>query len=308
MAVETTDATARVISRAMFSIELGEASEVVLNASTKYQNALCHVDTAEMLGLPSWMGGRVSRKMRRAVARVDEVVIRLIKDRLAGDDRGDFISVLVADELARKGEVDVRAVRDQVTVMLLAGHETTANLLAWCMYLVSQDAGVAARLHEEAKTVLGGRPAGLEDMGQLAFTTAVLEETLRLYPSIPVLWRNAVAEDEIAGTRIEPMSNVIVSPWLIHRNRAYWEQANRFVPERMLKENRTGRERYQFIPFGAGPRVCIGANFAMHEATIMLSTVMQTFRPRLREGFVPTPLARFTLRPSPGLPMTIERW
>jgi len=309
MAAETTDATARVVCRTMFSMELGAESDIVLNASTKYQKSLCHVDYAEMLGLPEWMGGKVTRKMRRAVRYVDSVVIKLIQDRLTGDEKGDFISVLVKGQLEKNnGQVNVREVRDQVTVMLLAGHETTANLLAWCLYLVSQDPGVAERLHEEATAVIGDRPAELEDIPNLPFTVAVLEETMRLYPSIPVLWRNAVDEDEIAGKRIEPGSNVIVSPWLIHRNRMIWQQANRFVPERMLKENRVGRDRYAFIPFGAGPRVCIGANFAMHEATIMLSTIMRTFKVRLREGYQPIPLARFTLRPHPRLPMTLERW
>lgn len=307
-----TDATARIISRAMFSEELGDRAKTVLHGSTLYQEALRQVDYAEMLGLPKLFTLRPPSMVRKGVRRVDRVTYDLIRQRLneLDDDKGDFISVLLNAEREATGELpDARDIRDQVSTMLLAGHETTANSLAWGLLCISQDPGVAERLHDEAVTVLGGRTAAeYDDIPALKFTTAVIEEALRLYPGIPVLWRNALGEDEVGDQRVPPGSNMIISPWLIHRHRLYWEKPNRFIPERFLAENKTPRDRFAYIPFGGGPRVCIGAAFAMNEAVILLATIMRHFRVKLREGHKVVPVARFSLRAEPGLPMSVSPW
>lgn len=307
-----TDATARIISRTMFSEELGERAQTVLKGSTMYQEALRQVDYAEMLGLPTLFTLRPPRLIRRGVRRVDRVTYDIIKDRLneIKDDRGDFISVLINAGIEATGKVpDAKDLRDQVSTMLLAGHETTANSLAWGLLCISQDPGVAERLHEEAVEVIGSSTAAeYDDIPALKFTTAVIEEALRLYPGIPVLWRNSINDDVVDGNEVKAGSNMIISPWLIHRHRLYWEKPNRFVPERFLEENKGPRDRFAYIPFGAGPRVCIGATFAMNEAVILLATIMRHFRVKLREGHKVEPVARFSLRADPGLPMSISPW
>lgn len=307
-----TDVTARIIARAMFSEELGDRAKTVLHGSTMYQEALRQVDYAEMLGLPKLFTMRPPSLIRKGVRRVHRVTDDIIRQRLKelNDEKGDFISVLLNAEREATGRVpELHDIRDQVSTMLLAGHETTANSLAWGLLCISQDPGVAERLHEEAAGVLGERVAAeYEDIPDLRFTTAVIEEALRLYPGIPVLWRNAVGEDEIDGQRVPAGSNMIISPWLIHRHRLYWEKANTFVPERFLPENKTSRDRFAYIPFGGGPRVCIGATFAMNEAVILLATIMKHFRVKLREGHRVEPVARFSLRAEPGLPMSVAPW
>ncbi|VAW13416.1 hypothetical protein MNBD_ALPHA09-2117 [hydrothermal vent metagenome] len=307
-----TDVTARIICRAMFSEELGERAHTVLKGSTMYQDALRQVDYAEMLGLPALFTLRPPRLIRRGVARVDRVTYDIIGERLKtlNDDRNDFISVLLNAGHEDAGQLgDLKDIRDQVSTMLLAGHETTANSLAWSLLCIAHDQGVAERLHDEAVSVLGSRKAAeYDDIRALKFTTAVIEEALRLYPGIPVLWRNSVDDDIVDGHQVRAGSNMIISPWLIHRHRLIWEKPNRFVPERFLEENKGPRAKFAYIPFGGGPRICIGATFAMNEAVILLATIMRYFRLTLREGHKVVPLARFSLRPEPGLPMSVRPW
>ena len=188
----------------------------------------------------------------------------------------------------------------------MAGHETTANSLAWTWFLLSQAPDAEERLHAELDAVLGGRTPTLDDVPHLVFTRAVFEEAIRLYPPVPLLGRQALRAEVIRNRRIPAGSLVTVIPWLLHRHTQLWDQPDHFIPERFLPENAGARQRYSYIPFSVGPRVCAGQAFGLTEAILCLATLAQRARLRLVPGTVVEPVCRLTLRPGDTLPMLVE--
>jgi cytochrome P450 len=248
-------------------------------------------------------------QMRRAVAQLDEVVYRLIADgRRAGTDRGDVLSMLLLardDDDARTGLTD-REVRDEVMTLLLAGHETTANALTWSWYELGRNPDVLARLKDEVDRTLGDRPVTVDDLPNLPFNLAVIEEAMRLHPPAYVTGREALREVEIGGHRLPERSFLLIYIRGIHRRAAYFPEPLAFRPERMFADAKKLRPRHHYLPFGAGPRVCIGAHFALLEAQLCLATMIQRTQLRLLATSVaPEPLV--TLRPRGGLPAKVER-
>ncbi len=196
--------------------------------------------------------------------------------------------------------------RSNIVTFIGAGHETTANVLTWTLYLVSQSRVWRERVEREIDERFN--PASDDDpSARLTVTRAVIDEALRLYPPAAMLRREAIGEDWLVGQRIEPSTVVIVSPYLLHRHRRLWEAPDRFDPGRFLGERRETIDRFAYIPFGAGPRVCIGMAFALQEATIVLAHLVSRFRFDLEPGCVVTPQQRVTLRPHNGLAMRPAR-
>lgn len=306
---EMANVTARVVCRSMFSEDLGEKGRPVFRAFTEYQESLRQIDYAEMLGLPRWLSQRPTAKQIAACKVIDDVIFQIIDERAGGDDdRSDFLSTLLAAKDEETGtSLSREELRDEMSVIFLAGHETTANTLCWALYLLSQDTEAQRCLVDEIEDVLSGRPPGHGDLDKLTYTRAVVNETLRLYPPVPVFSRQSREADEIDGIHIEPGSNMIVSPWLIHRHRLVWDTPNQFKPERFLPGEQRKRSKFAHIPFGAGPRTCIGAAFGEFEATIILASIIQRFKLKLPDGHVVKPQARLSLRPSPNLPMILSR-
>jgi cytochrome P450 len=190
----------------------------------------------------------------------------------------------------------------------MAGHETTANTLSWTWYLLAQRTRSAARLHAELDDVLGGRPPGPEDLPRLTFTRRVIEESMRLYPAAPGLsTRRALADDEIAGRRIPKGAAVSILPWVLHRHRMLWDDPEGFDPDRFSPERAAGRPRFAYLPFGAGPRVCIGQVLAMNESILLLATLAQHYQPRLSPDADVVPRPNVTLQMRHGLRMTLDR-
>lgn len=306
---EMTRITAEVVCRTLFSDDLGEGrAAAVFRGFADYQATLSQIDFFELLGFPRWFPRMPSGKARRAAARIHRVIEEIIADRKrTGEDKGDLLSMFLKarDEETGQPWTDEQ-VRDEAAVIFLAGHETTASALGWTFYLLSQHPEAEARLHEEVDRVLGGRAPAHDDLPGLPYTRQVFEEALRLYPPVAVFSREAQADDEILGRRIPAGSMVLVVPWLLHRHRALWRDPDLFDPDRFSPERSKGRSKYAFVPFGAGPRTCLGAAFAMIEATIVLATIAQRYRLRLRPGHPVAPLCRLSLRPSDGLPMRLE--
>ena len=223
---------------------------------------------------------------------------------LARPSRGhDMLDLLrgVRDEDGRG--LDPAEIRDQVVTFIVAGHETVASAMTWAWALLARDQDVQDALAGEARTVLGDRAASWDDVERLPYARAVLDETLRLYPPAWLITRRAGEDDEIAGHRIPAGSIVILSPWLLHRHPRVWQEPARFRPERFL----TGEvDREAFIPFGAGPRLCIGRDFSYVEGVLMLASLAREFRVQLPEGrSVPRADALVTLRPVGGLPLRV---
>jgi cytochrome P450 len=198
-------------------------------------------------------------------------------------------------------------VYDNVATFFFAGHETTANALAWTFYLLSQFQDEDARVAKEASRVLNGRATDAEDVSKLLFTRMTIEESMRLYPPAPLIGRDAINADIVCGTAIQPKTAVLISPWVLHRHRRLWDVPDYFVPERFAPGAREKIHRFAYLPFGAGPRICIGMAFAMQEAIIILSMIAQCFRLELVPGHPVEPLSRITLRPKYGLKMKLHR-
>jgi len=188
--------------------------------------------------------------------------------------------------------------------LFMAGHETTANVLAWTWYLVSQAPEVEAKLHAELDQVLAGRTPEMDDVENLKYTRAILDETMRLYPPVPILSREAMAEDTIRGRKVPAGSIMLIVPWLIHRHKKYWDKPDHFIPERFMPDA-PKPIKFSYIPFSAGPRVCLGKNFGIIESVLTIAMLAQRFRLSMPKGTKVEHECRLTLRPKGRLPMKV---
>lgn len=305
MAKEMRSLTLEVVGRAMLSVDLSdEASNIDWAVNEFLSYADRHI--RRLYSLPPTVPTPANRRFHRATRLMDELVYGIIRDRRSsGEDHGDLISMLLLTRDADTGEqMSDRQVRDEVMTTLVAGHETTAAALAWAFWLVSSNPSVEQELHHELEEVLADSPPTYKDIGPdggLRYTKQVFEESLRMYPPAWMIARIANEEDEIDGYRIPKGSRVAVSPYLIHRNPEVWPEPAEFDPGRFSAEHSEGRHRFAHIPFGGGPRGCIGVNLARMEGPLVLATLAR------RCWFSPDPAGRVrpkfgvTLRPSPSV-------
>lgn len=247
--------------------------------------------------LPTPANLRLRGALRRLHAVVDAVIERR---RRSGEDRADLLSILLQG-------LDGRALRDELITFLIAGHETTANALTWTFHLLGRHPDVAERVRAEIETVLGGRPPSIDDLPRLGSIRRVLDEAMRLYPPVWVVDRNAVADDGIGGFRIRRGTLIMLSPSVTHRHPAFWPEPERFDPERFRPETVRERPRFAYFPFAGGPRMCIGSQFALTEATLMLAGLCGRFAPAPVAGHRVEPDPGITLRPRHGMPMQLRR-
>ena len=247
-------------------------------------------------------------RVKRAVRELDEIVDRIIRQRRAGgEDTGDLLSMLMAARDEDGSGMTDRQLRDEILTFLLAGHETTAVSLSWTWYLLSQHPEVEQKLREELTQVLGGRAPRLEDLPRLPYTDKVVKESTRLYPPAWSLARTVTKEVELGGYRLPVGANVVMSQWILHRDPRFFEQPEQFNPDRWTAEAAQRLPRFAYFPFGGGPRLCIGASFAMMEANLLLAAIAQRFQLRLAPGHSVAALPSITLRPRYGMRMTLSR-
>jgi cytochrome P450 len=282
--------------------EVGEAFTIVnRHVLWEFQHPLLALPGVRALPIPE------SRRARAAVGRLDAIVARIVAERRRRAAPGDdLLAELLAAHDERGGMSD-RQLRDEVMTMLLAGHETTANGLAWTWHLLAGAPAVADRLAAEATRVLGERAPTAADVPQLAYTRTVIDEALRLYPPVWTFSRTPREDDEILGYRVPAGAVVVMSPWITHRHPEFWPDAARFDPDRFLPARTAGRHRFAYFPFAAGPRQCIGEPFALLEMTLVVAAIGRRFRltPMHPGPLVPEPLV--TLRPRDGVPMRVAR-
>ncbi len=302
--------TLRVIARTMFSTAVDDARTIgVVARAMDTMLRLGDPSLLDLLGLPEWLPRFRPRAQIRAIADLDRVIAGILAERRRRDDPGeDLLGMLLSarDEETGEGMTDGQ-LRDEVMTMFLAGHETTANALAWTWYLLDRHPDVEARLHAELDRVLGNRDPGFADLADLPYTRRVFEESMRLYPPAHTISREAVGPDKLGDTEVPPGAVVNMAPWVTHRNPKLWPDPERFDPDRFLPEAVKARPRFAYLPFGGGPRICIGASFAMTEGILVLATLARRFRPRHVGGSVVEPVGQITLRPGGGLTMQIER-
>jgi cytochrome P450 len=246
---------------------------------------------------------------REAMRSLDSVVYGLIAERRkkpGGDD--DLLSMLIETRDEATGEAMTDAqLRDEVMTLFLAGHETTANALAWTFYLLSKHPAERRRLEAEVDAVLGDRTPTFEDLAQLTRTKMTIDESMRIFPPVWIFGRTALGDDFVRGYRIPKGSFVGVSPYLLHRHPSYWKNPAGFDPDRFDATASAGRHKYAYLPFGGGPRVCIGNHFALMEAQVVLSILSRRFRVELAPGARVELEPLITLRPKGGIAATPQR-
>jgi cytochrome P450 len=299
--------TQAIIVRTMFSMDLGAAADVVNRTwpiiNRRIGETFWSTKLETRLPLPA------NRRFWRALADLDAVVYRIIADRRrSGRDGSDLLSMLLAarDEETGAGMTDLQ-LRDEVVTMLLAGHETTSLALSWTYYLLSQHPEAEQSIAAEVDRVIGDRRPAFAHVERLVTTRRAIEESLRLYPPAWGFSRRALNDDEIGGYRIAKGSLVFVIPFVVHRRPALWPDPERFEPDRFAPEHESARPRFAYIPFGGGPRGCIGNQFAMAEALLIVAAVAQRYRIELlpNQDIRPEPL--ITLRPSAGIRAVLTR-
>ncbi|MBV9077532.1 MAG: cytochrome P450 [Methylobacteriaceae bacterium] len=310
VAAEMTRVTLDVLERTIFTQGLARDPDALGRVITRYFDAIGPVDPLDVFGLPEWLP-RIGRlRARPALRFFEEIVDELIATRreLVASGRPaprDLLTLLLEARDPETGdplsEIEVKA---NIVTFIGAGHETTANALSWSIYLLGQDRVVRERVEAEVDEALASASAA-EALDRLVLTRAVVDEAVRLYPPAPFMSRAAIGDDRIGPYRIPAGSLVMIAPYVLHRHRRLWDRPDAFDPERFLPGRRESIDRFAYLPFGAGPRVCIGASFSLTEATIVLARVVQGTRLELEPGHDVKPVQRVTLRPSGGLPMRL---
>jgi cytochrome P450 len=289
---EMVEYTLRVVGRALFGAAVDEAVPSIRATFPALSQQVRRRATA---ALPR-PGRRLTAAQRALYAAVDAVVER--RRRTPGGGHGDLVSLLLAARDPETGApLSTQEVRDLLLIFLIAGHETTATALTFAWHLLGRHPDMQRRVQQEVDEVLGGRVPTAEDVPRLGYTTAVVNEALRLYPPASAFGRRSVAADRIGGYRIPPGSVVVLSPWATHRRPDLWPDPERFDPGRFGPAAASGRHRYAWFPFGGGPRACIGAQFALTEAVVATAVLLAGHE--LRSDAAPVPLATaVTLRPA----------
>ena len=261
-----------------------------------------------VLNLPVWLPRPGMFAEAKAVKTLRSTVAGILESvRAGGQVEGSLTGRLIAARDPETGRsMDDEQLVDNVLTFYLAGHETTAKALTWTLYLLSQSPEWTAALEEEIARVAGDAPITAKHLDALVLTRQVIEESMRLYPPVPMMSRQCVADTSLEGREIRAGMSLIMPIYAIHRHARRWESADAFMPERFAEGRESAIPRHAYMPFGAGPRVCIGRVFAMMESTAMLATFLQRARFEAVPGYDPSPTARVTLVPRDGMPMKVH--
>lgn len=283
-------------------------SETFAKAITQYFQIAGRASLLDFLGFPEWfprpgelMAGSSVRTMHSMVA----AAIEARRNHATGkaDDLLDYM--LAAEDPETKQRMSPQDLIHNMQFFIVAGHETTALALSWALYLLANSPEHQDRARAEVRAQLGGRIAAAGDLAAMPFIQQVLEEAMRLYPPVGLLARNVLADDELCGRAMKPNDILFLPIWALHRHELLWDRPEMFDPDRFNSETGPKRDKYQYLPFGAGPRVCVGANFAMMQAGIILASLIQRFRFRPSQP-APHPVMTMTVRPEPGVFLELQ--
>ncbi len=299
--------TLDIVAKTLFDADVAAEAEDIGDAIEKAMNRFAKIGWISMF-LPRSMEEPARLLFRGTIRRLDDIIYRIIRTRRAsGTDRGDLLSMLLQAQAEDGARMTDRQVRDEVMTLFLAGHETTANALAWTWYLLSLHPEAEERLHSELRDVLAGRSPWWEDLQRLRYTQMVVKESLRLFPPVWGIGRETLREIQLGGYGLPAGSNVFISQWVTQRDPRYFDRPDDFLPERWNDGLETRLPKFAYFPFGGGPRVCIGASFANMEAALLLATIAQRFRLTLASGRPVNPYASATLRPEHGIRVTLRK-
>ncbi len=303
---ELTGFTLGVLGRALLDTDLGEFDSIGHSFEAVQDQAMFEMESMGLV--PRWLPLPKQRRFRSARADLGRIVAKLVADRLA-DPRpdGDDVLTRLIRSTARETDPRVaeRRMRDELITLLLAGHETTASTIGWTLHLIDEHPQVAERLRAEAVEVLGDRPPSYPDLARLPYTTMVLHEAMRLFPPVWILTRRALGEDAVGGYRVPPGADVMVCPYTLHRHPAFWDRPDEFDPDRFDPARPADRPRYAYIPFGAGPRFCVGNHLGMMEATFVVAMIARELRLATVPGHRVVAEPMLSLRVRGSLPMTV---
>lgn len=281
---EISRVTMEVVADVLFGAGIAPEDVRLVRDAMEVVNAFMANSPEAILRLPAWVPTPRNLGMNRAVKQIDELVYRIIANRRAGEPRDDLLGTLLAAQDDDGARMSDQQLRDEVITLFLAGHETTALLLAHTLYVLSKHPDVERRLHAELTSVLGGRLPTADDVRALPYTERVLKETMRLYPPAWTTGREAAEDVEIGGYVLPKGAQILTSQWVVHRDPRWFPNPEGFDPDRWAPERAKEIPRFAYFPFGGGPRICIGNHFAMMEATLILAIIAQRFRIELLPG------------------------
>ncbi len=314
VATEMARVTLRVLGRTIFSEAMNRPEDEFASVVSRYLETVGKIDPFDILDLPDWVPrlGRIQTKpmLRFFEAAVDGMMDkrRALMAEAPGAVPRDLLTLLLDARDPETGEglsdLDIKA---NLVTFLIAGHETTSNALTWTLYLLSQHEEARREVEREVDALMPDGHVDPDRIDDFVHTRAALDEAMRLYPPAATISRQAIGPDRLGDIRIKAGALVVVSPYVLQRHKLLWDAPDHFVPDRFLPENRGGIDRFSYLPFGAGPRVCIAASFAIQEAVIVLATVMRSFRLTLAPGHEVMPVQRVALRSRGGMPMMLKR-
>ena len=305
MLPEMTALTLDVISKAIFSSGVDDQADIV-GKQIAILNEMTMEKLRRPIRIPAIFPTPFNMRERRALKILDDVIYDIIdKRRKEGVSKDDLLSMLMDARDEDTGEsMDNKQLRDELMTIFIAGNETSSNALTWTLYLLSQNAGAEAKMIAEIDEKLdAGTVLGFNTVNDFHYVRQVIEESMRLFPAVWSVGRRTIDEDEIGGFRIEKQTNVLIPLIYLHRNEKYWDEPLKFMPERFAPEKRSAIDKYVYFPFGGGPRICIGNNFAMLEMQLILITLYRRFRFKLKPGFEVDGEPMVTLRPRHGMMM-----
>jgi cytochrome P450 len=298
MAAEATATTMAVIANTLFSGDPRLKTTEAMAQITAALESTSQARAAAILGLPQIGWTPTIRRGERGRRFLRGILATLVRERIEGGG-DDFLGRIVAALQERFPPEEAAALAlDNAVTFYLAGHETTANAIAWTLYLLSEQPGLQTEVAAEALAAGG-------DEDRLPLLRRVIEESMRLYPPVPRFDRQAVAADRLGDHDVAPGDIISIWPWLIHRHRDLWQDPDRFDADRFLPERRAAQHRFQYLPFGGGPRVCVGMRFAMAEALAILSRWLRHWSFAPLPGRTVAPHGTVTLRPDGGLPLNL---
>lgn len=310
IAAEMTLITLNVLAVTIFSDGIGGDLNEFRSAMNAYFGVIGRIGALDLLGLPPTIPRPGGARLRRTMGYFESIIDEIIEKRrrrmsASGSEQpSDLLSLLLRALDPSTGQsMSLAEVRSNILTFLSAGHETTANALVWSIFLLSQSPEWRARVQEEAERALDAPADCLAE--PLIATRAVVEEALRLYPPIAALSRTARRADTLGDFYVKPGSLVVIAPYVLHRHRRLWDQPDVFDPARFLSAARSAIPRFAYLPFGVGPRTCIGSSFALQEATIVLAVLMRRFDLKLMPDARVWPMQKITLRPATGVPMRV---
>ena len=299
--------TLNIASQSLFSTNLESDADVIRHTLAVGRDFT--VQRAwSIIPMPASLPTRRNREYMQALANFHAIIDRMISERRRSSDAGnDYLTLLMQARDDNGAPMSDRQLRDEIATLLTAGHETTTLAVAWTLFLIAQHPGVVERMAAELAFLNGGAPS-YGDLFKLKYTRQVVEESMRLYPPVWVLSRTAINDDVMGGLHIPAGSEILIFPYITHRHRKWWRDPESFCPDRFAPENSAARPRFAYLPFGAGPRTCVGLNFAMTEILVALAMVLQRFRIELAidpAKVIPDPSV--TLRPDPGVPVRLYK-